>query len=123
MLKQIAIVGCGGCFGAISRMLVASFVRRKLPAYPFLGTLAVNLLGCFLIGLLVGMIPRDSPLRLLLITGFLGSLTTFSTFGMESVALCRQQQFGTALLYVCANVFVGCAAVWAGGSIVGMERW
>ncbi|MDA1016998.1 MAG: fluoride efflux transporter CrcB [Planctomycetota bacterium] len=123
MLKQITIVGCGGCFGAISRMLVTDFVRRKFPAHPFLGTLAVNVLGCFLIGVLLGLIARESPLRLLLITGFLGSLTTFSTFGMDSVALCRQQQFGMALSYVAANVVVGCIAVWAGGSLVGFARW
>ncbi len=123
VLKQILIVGCGGFVGATSRMLIADFVKRRAPDHPYLGTLTVNILGCFLIGLLIGLIPRDSPLRPLLITGFLGSLTTFSTFGLDAVGLIRSQQLATMAVYVGANLFLGCFAVWLGGNLVDFERW
>lgn len=123
VLKQIAIVGCGGFVGATARMLIADFVKRRAPEHPYVGTLVVNLIGCFLIGLLIGLIPRESPLRPLLLTGFLGSLTTFSTFGLDAVGLMRSQQLASMGVYVGANVLVGCFAVWLGGSLVNFERW
>lgn len=123
VLKQIVIVGCGGFAGATARLLIADFVKRRVPEHPYVGTLVVNVIGCFLIGLLLGLIPRESPLRPLLLTGFLGSLTTFSTFGLDAVGLMRSQQLASMGAYVAANLLIGCFAVWLGGNLVNFERW
>jgi len=115
-------IGSGGFAGAIARYLLSHWAHRVLKlAFP-VGTLLVNLLGCFLIGLLVTLIETRqvfSPaVRLLLITGFLGSLTTFSTFGFETVELVRVGSYGAALLNALANVILGVAAVMLARAIV-----
>ena len=123
-MQQLLIVGLGGACGAVARYSLTGFVHRKFPEYlPYpIGTLAVNVLGCFLIGILMTLIAeRDlfsetvsENTRLLLITGFLGSLTTFSTFGYETVELMMLSNIRLACWNVAANVIVGCGAVFAG---------
>lgn len=82
------------------------------------GTLAVNVVGCFAIGLLMGVVEGrggvGGELRLFLSMGLLGSLTTFSTFGYETVALVRDDHIGLAAASVAANLVVGLVAVVAG---------
>lgn len=77
------------------------------------GTLAVNLIGCFGIGVAARVI-QDEMMRLALITGFLGGFTTFSAFGLETLTLMRAGAFGTAIAYVTASNIGGLAAAWAG---------
>jgi protein CrcB len=116
MMKVLAVmVGCA-CGGAL-RFWLTSWLSRGggLPV----GTLAVNGLGCFLIGLIFTILTErfDSLPEyayLLLITGFLGGLTTFSSFGNETVLLWRAHQYGLALLYVLLSNAGGLAAVWLG---------
>lgn len=120
-MTGVILVAAGGAAGSVARyalsMAGAAILGGKFPA----GTLAANLLGCLAIGVLMFFIvERDQPsvsLRLLIITGFLGGLTTFSSFGYETVHLLRQGDVGKALLNVGANVILGLAAVWAGFSI------
>lgn len=89
MFGKLMLIARGGAVGAVSRYLVG-LVTFKLwgPNFPW-GTLAVNLAGCFLIGFLFALSDRSRLLtpdvRLLLITGFLGALATFSSFSMETV--------------------------------------
>ncbi|NNJ27911.1 putative fluoride ion transporter CrcB [Planctomycetes bacterium LzC2] len=115
---MIAAVALGGAVGAVSRYLVSRYAADRWPAHAWLGTLAVNLAGCFLIGLAMYAAAERGQLspavRALLITGFLGGLTTFSTFGHEAVALGRGEGAPIALLHVGANVLGGLALVWAG---------
>ena len=90
---------------------------------PFLppATLAVNLVGCFLIGLLTGLTDHGSPqaqtVRLFLVTGFLGAFTTFSTFGLETVNLARLDGLLPAAANIGAHVLIGLFAVWLGSTV------
>jgi len=119
MIIQYIIVGIGGSFGAILRFIIETWVNEftKTSVFPF-GTLAVNLLGCLIIGFLFGIIAVSQLIgpraRLLLITGFLGALTTFSSFGYETFALIKNQEFIIALLNVLVQVTIGLFAVWIG---------
>lgn len=122
---QLLIVGLGGCFGAIARYVLSgyaqAFALQKFGrAYP-LGTLLVNVAGCFLIGVLMGLVLNrqlPEPARLLLVTGFLGSLTTFSTFGYETVELLHENDLRQAVANIAANVVIGLVAVWLGLSAI-----
>jgi len=83
-------VGLGGFFGAISRFYINIVVTKAFPFHIPLATLSVNILGSFFIGLLVGLFLHLTPsefVKAFLITGFLGALTTYSTFAIESYFL------------------------------------
>ncbi len=93
LLKMPALVMCGGSLGAASRYGVSLLAARIWGArFPW-GTLIVNLVGCFFIGLLFGLADSvrflTPEMRLLLVTGYLGALTTFSTFCLETVTAAR----------------------------------
>ncbi|MEM9701921.1 MAG: fluoride efflux transporter CrcB [Planctomycetota bacterium] len=118
ILPLIVSVSIGGAVGAVARFLLSRFAAERFPDHAWLGTLAANLIGCFLIG--VGMyaaadLGRLSPTwRALLVTGFLGGLTTFSTFGHEAVALSRGEGWPLAAVHLAANVLGGLTLVWLG---------
>jgi CrcB protein len=87
-MKIILAIGIGSFIGGILRYLLSLFIQNKfLSAFPF-GTMSVNILGCFLIGLVFGLSDRGNismEARLFLATGFLGGFTTFSAFSNETV--------------------------------------
>ncbi|MGP1308922.1 MAG: fluoride efflux transporter CrcB [Phycisphaerales bacterium] len=131
LLAHAAWVFLGGGAGAAARFVVGvALMRLAGPGFPW-GTLAVNLAGCLLIGLIAGFTAHrhaegltvapfagmDHTARLILVTGFLGGFTTFSAFGIETVDLLRLQQPGRAAAYVLASVVVGIALAWAGWRI------
>ena len=123
--KQLVAVAVGGALGALLRYGTALLVLRVWTEPLPLATWAANLLGCFLMGLLVPLIGRpgaDPAWRLLLLVGFLGSYTTFSTFSLETLVLWEQGHPGTALVNVAASVVLGLVAVglglWLGRSLV-----
>lgn len=91
-LKAFVLVACGGAFGSAARYGVSLLALRYFGARLPLGTLFVNVTGCFLIGLLMTWLERSQPAhavewRLVLAVGFLGGFTTFSTFALESYTL------------------------------------
>ena len=100
MLSSIAAIGSGAAIGAILRWVLANRLNPLLPQLP-LGTLAANLLGGYCIGLVLGWVALrpDLPLevRLFLVTGLLGGLTTFSTFSAEVVTTLAGGRMGWAL--------------------------
>lgn len=111
----------GAAIGAPLRYYLGGRVQTAFGGVFPSGTLIVNLVGCLAIGLLFGFAEaRDAPLsreaRLFLVTGLLGGFTTFSSFGWETVALLRNEDFGLAFLNVLLSVAVGLIAVWAGFS-------
>lgn len=117
-LVEISLVACGGAIGASLRFLVGRFceVTWETAKFPF-ATLFVNLLGCLLIGLIAGMTLRNdtSPLlRIFIVTGILGGFTTFSAFGLETIALIRGGHIAASLLYVTVSVVGGCAGTFVG---------
>ena len=118
MLKTLLLVGLGGGVGSIIRYMAGLYVHRYFPStFPW-GTLAVNVLGCFLIGLFMGLSERSTSLdpnwRLLLVVGFCGGFTTFSALSMESIDLLQNNQAMTAFLYIGLSVVVGLSATLTG---------
>jgi fluoride exporter len=117
MLKWI-LIAVGGGLGSVLRYAVQVGVSRLWNhAFP-LGTLLVNLTGCILIGLLIGLFYGAATIReeyrLALTVGVLGGFTTFSTFGLESFNLLMERRLGTALFYVVVSCIAGIVAVWLG---------
>jgi CrcB protein len=118
-LPQLLWVGLGGFFGSIGRFVMAGMFNRFSPALGFpVGTLTVNVIGCFLIGLLHSVAETRSLLgpdtRIFLFIGVLGGFTTYSTFGFESLALLKDGAMLKASINILLHVFVGLAAVWLG---------
>lgn len=117
-MLNLVLVGVGGAVGSICRYLVGLGALRLMgPAFPW-GTLIVNLVGSFLIGVLVELIvarfAASTELRLLLVTGFLGGFTTFSSFSLDAFALYERGDVLSALAYVAASLVLSLAAVAAG---------
>lgn len=102
-LAAFAAVGVGAMFGAWSRWGLAAAFNHVVPALP-LGTLVANLAGGFLIGAAFEWFMQHATLpaeyRLFFITGFLGSLTTFSAFSLEAVMLLQESRYGWAMLLI-----------------------
>jgi len=121
-LPQLLWVGVGGFLGSVGRFVISGFINRLSPALAFpIGTLAVNILGCFLIGLLHGLAESRNMLgtdtRIFLFIGVLGGFTTYSTFGFESLVLLKDGAMLKASANIIIHVFVGLAAVWLGDTL------
>ena len=116
-MKLILAIGAGSFLGGISRYLLSQFVQFKvLSTFPF-GTFTVNIIGCFLTGIVFGFSERGNinpEWRLFLATGILGGFTTFSAFSNETVAMMRDGQFFYASAYAGFSVFLGLAATFLG---------
>ncbi|MEZ5332605.1 MAG: fluoride efflux transporter CrcB [Thermoanaerobaculia bacterium] len=118
VLQQAALVGLGGFVGSALRFLASGWVHRFSGSqYPW-GTLAVNVLGSLVLGLLAGLADLRQVIgpgqRLFLMIGVLGGFTTFSTFALETVSLAQGGQGGRALANVAAHVALGLTAAAAG---------
>ena len=119
MTKEILIVGVGSFAGGALRYILSVGLSKlgRLLAFP-IGIMLINILGCFLIGILYGYFKSkattDPVLPLLLMTGVLGGFTTFSTFSFETIQLLQQNEWLKAVLYVVGSVGVGVAACYLG---------
>ncbi|OQX74880.1 MAG: camphor resistance protein CrcB [Campylobacteraceae bacterium 4484_4] len=112
----LLFVGVGGFFGAIGRYLISGWVQKAFGGFFPYGTLGVNVLGSFLIGFLVLYFESHiaPQYKALVITGFLGALTTFSTFSYETVAMLQDGNYPRALLSILLNVILSIGATVAG---------
>lgn len=113
-VNLLAVAG-GAAVGAVLRYLLGIWITARMgPGFPF-GTLAINLIGCLLIGLILTLAARGAPLgepaRLLLVTGLLGGFTTFSAFGYETYSLILGGRLPAAAAYVGASVAGGLLCV------------
>ena len=123
-MSKLFIIGAGGFVGAVARYAVSGYFESwsKSVVFPF-GTMAVNLLGCLMIGFVVALVDSaytlSTELRTFILIGFLGAFTTFSTFGSETLNLMRDGEFFLALTNVTVNLVVGLALVWTGRVMVG----
>ena len=120
MFKNLLLIGLGGALGSIARYAITLFSKRYwLQAFP-IGTFLVNALGCLLIGLFMGYYSKTNQdgMKLLLITGFCGGFTTFSSFASENIALIQQNQISTSVLYILGSIFIGLLFVWLGISLM-----
>jgi CrcB protein len=128
LMNQLVWVGLGGAIGASGRHLASLMAARWLGSgFPY-GTLAVNWIGCFVIGAAMGgmlggegtagktLLTEDA--RLFLVVGMLGGFTTFSSFGLEGVQLLKAGRFGLAGVHLLSHLLGGYLAVWAGWRLV-----
>ena len=116
-MKLLLAIGTGSFIGGVGRYLVSQFVQNKFLSTFAYGTLTVNIVGCFFIGLLFGLSEKAAltqEWRLFLVTGLLGSFTTFSAFSHETVSLLRDGQLGQAFLYISGSVLIGIVATFIG---------
>ncbi len=118
-MREVLLVGLGGCLGAVTRYGVSEFVKERVPSHPHAGTFVVNVVGCLLIGFVLSLASNESSAisdawKLVLVTGCLGALTTFSTFGHETVSLLQDKRMTDAIVNVAGNLAVGLPAVWLG---------
>ncbi len=116
---RLCTIGLGGFVGAVLRYLVSGWVQdRSGSVFIPYGTVAVNLSGCFVIGLLMFLVETRSffsvETRAFLLIGLLGSFTTFSTFGNETLTLIRSGRMDIAALYSGGQVVTGVFMVWLG---------
>lgn len=120
-LQQVGLVALGGAAGSVLRFGLTT-AAIAMGAQPLVGTLTANIVGCLAGGVLLGaaaaLHAADNPWRLLLITGLLGGLTTFSAFGLETATLFRDAKPAWACANIAANVTLGLAAAW-GGFLIG----
>ncbi len=127
MPGSIVLISVGAAIGAVFRWLLGLGLNQLFPALP-LGTLAANLIGGYLIGIAVetlsGPLVLAPELRLLIITGFLGGLTTFSTFSAEVTQLLQQGRLAMAgaaiAAHVCGSVLLTMLGI---GTVVLMRRY
>jgi CrcB protein len=121
-LINILLVGLGGFIGSILRYLASGYVQQSTNSIDFpYGTLAVNVIGCFVIGFLAQLADSrgvfTSQSRLFVFVGILGGFTTFSSLGNETFNLARDSQMMSSLTNVGANVILGLFAVWLGRTV------
>lgn len=119
LIKQVLLVGAGGFLGSVLRFTIGGWAQRLAPAGQFpLGTLAVNVIGCLLIGLLAGIAEYrqalDPAQRAFLMIGLLGGFTTFSAFALETLALAQDGEVMKAAANVVLQVVIGLFAAMAG---------
>ena len=116
-MKFILLVGAGGFVGSVARYLLSDAVQSKLlTSFPF-GTMTVNLLGCFIIGIIYALSETANlapEYRVLIATGFCGGFTTFSSFSFESLTLLQDNQYLYAVLYAGFSLVLGLLAAFLG---------
>jgi fluoride exporter len=116
-MQALLLVALGGAVGSVLRYETGALVLRQAGAGQFpWGTFTVNVLGCAIAGALAGLGERHAfltaEMRLLLFTGFLGGFTTFSAFGVETIALVQRGAWTIAAAYVLSSIACGLAALW-----------
>lgn len=121
MIMQLAWVAAGGALGACSRYWLSAWIYQRTQSdFPW-GTLIVNVAGSFLFGILFVVIfslsTLKEPMRLLVLVGFLGAFTTFSTFSFETVRLLEQGQLLLAVANLLASGFCCVLGLWLGMGI------
>lgn len=117
-MRDLLFVFLGGGAGSILRYMVSRWLNTSF--FPW-GTLAVNIIGCFLVSLFGTWIARQSlptDLRLLMVVGLCGGFTTFSTFGNETMTMLRNGHLLLSFIYIFLSVAAGIAAAYIGAKLL-----
>ncbi len=122
MIKNILLVGLGGGIGSMARYLCQRwFAANYIQSFPW-GTFAVNVVGCFLIGIFWGLSFKNAAntesWKIFLMTGLCGGFTTFSAFTLEGIGLIKEQKTGLFFIYIATSVLIGLLATYAGMKLV-----
>ena len=116
--RALVLVGIGGGIGSILRYVSSWLITKNVSTNFPLATFSVNIFGCLLIGILIGIFGKQlSPnddLKYLFITGFCGGYTTFSTFSAENIQLIQSGNYLIPALYITSSVLFGILAVFLG---------
>lgn len=119
MLKNFLLVGLGGALGSVLRYGTSLLLNSKL--FPW-ATLAVNIAGSFIIGIVFALSIRQEPLshnwKLFLAAGICGGFTTFSAFSLENMGLLQSGRYGMAIAYIIASIVFGIAAAFIGYQLI-----
>ena len=117
-MSRLFLIGLAGFVGTLGRYWLSGVVARRYGETFPLGTMVVNLIGCFLVGLLFYLLNErfvvNPTVRTIVLIGFLGGFTTFSSFGLQTFTLLQDGEFGLATLNLAASNFFGLVLVWAG---------
>jgi CrcB protein len=120
-LQRLIYIGLAGLIGTLARYAVSGFVARRVGETFPAGTIAVNVIGCFLAGLLFYLLQErflvSDIVRTAVMIGFLGGFTTFSSYGLQTFTLMRDGEFAFASLNVIASNVLGLFTVWAGYAV------
>jgi CrcB protein len=124
-MQAVLLVALGGALGSASRFGLGLLILQHTLGWRFpAGTFAVNVIGCCAAGLLAGLGEHygflTAQVRIFLFTGFLGGFTTFSAFGVETVALLQRGEFVVAASYMVLSVVCGVSVLWATLKLTGM---
>lgn len=114
-------IGVGGALGALARHVLNGTIQPRFALFP-VGIFAINAIGCFLIGLLAGLMATsrlalDETERLFLVVGVLGGFTTFSSYGLDTLTLMKGGHTALAVGNALGQMVVGLIAVWVGFSL------
>ena len=122
MIRTLFYIGIGSFTGGISRYLLSKYVQNMTSSGFPIGTFMVNIIGCFIIGLLYGLFDRgnlmNTNLKLFLTVGFCGGSTTFSTFMGDNFQLIKAGNFFYCSLYMAASIFCGYLLLFLGYSLI-----
>ena len=122
MFTTVVPIAIGAMFGAVARYYVASLLPKIFGGTFPIGVLVCNILGTFLLGIFLEMGARwfafPLPVRLAVVTGFLGSFTTFSAFSLETLLMLNRGQVFLAIIYVSASVILSLIALYASMVVV-----
>lgn len=122
MFRLMLIAGAGGFVGTCGRFLVGKWSSSMFHGSFPMGTFLVNIIGCFIIGLFFGLLEKAHVMttqeNVLLITGFCGGFTTFSSFADDMWVLGNKGDWTTFTLYLVASVVLGVLLVWGGRALI-----
>jgi fluoride exporter len=122
MLKNFILVGLGGAIGSMLRYAAQLFITTK--HFPF-ATLTVNILGSFIIGLVLALSIKDDTFlnnwKVFLATGICGGFTTFSTFSADNISLFQSGKYSIALLYIITSVLISILAAGLGFKLININ--
>jgi fluoride exporter len=118
MMVKLLLIGFAGFIGTLGRYWLSGVVARRYGETFPLGTLAVNLVGCFLVGLLFYLMQErylvNQNVRTIILIGLLGGFTTFSSLGLQTFTLLQDNEIALAVLNMVASNVLGLLLVWAG---------
>ena len=125
-MMEILSVAVGGALGAVCRYLLGNFISRMSGSALPWGTFAINIIGCFCMGLLMTLIVERGLLpsvwRLFLCVGLLGGFTTFSSFSLEVLKLFESGRLNEAFAYLLCSILGGVLAVWGGFALARLSQ-